>query len=159
MKQKKYTFQEVIQTSPKFKNSAYVNFPFSTQTEFGKKGQVKIQVLFDQNVEYRGSLAKMGGPHHILILRKDIRAALGKDIGDLVEVQLWEDLEPRIVEVPNYVRKRIEEKPSRATFYDQLSYTHQKEYIHWVTGAKKEETRERRLDKMMEMLDQNIKHP
>ena len=40
-------------------NAAFVDFPFSTEELFGKKGQVKIKALLDEKVEYRGSLAKM----------------------------------------------------------------------------------------------------
>ena len=40
-------------------NAAFVEFPFSTEELFGKKGQVKIKALLDEKVEYRGSLAKM----------------------------------------------------------------------------------------------------
>jgi uncharacterized protein YdeI (YjbR/CyaY-like superfamily) len=39
-------------------------------------------------------------------------------------------------------------------FFGALSYTHRKEYVHWILEAKKPETRERRLQKTMEMLRQ-----
>ena len=41
-------------------------------------------------VPYDGSLVRMGTPNHILGLRKDIRAAIGKQAGDTVQVVLWE---------------------------------------------------------------------
>ncbi|WP_373835453.1 DUF1905 domain-containing protein, partial [Bacteroides heparinolyticus] len=34
-------------------NAAFVEFPFSTQELFGKKGQVKVRAVFDGRVEYR----------------------------------------------------------------------------------------------------------
>ena len=36
--------------------------------------------------------------------------------------------------------------------YEKMSYTHRKEYIRWIEEAKKEETRERRKIKMIEMI-------
>jgi len=33
-----------------------------------------------------------------------------------------------------------------------MSYTHRKEYVNWINEAKKEETRQRRLIKAIEML-------
>ena len=36
--------------------------------------------------------------------------------------------------------------------FDLLSYSHKKEYVKWVTGAKKEETRARRIEKAIAML-------
>lgn len=47
-------------------NATFVDFPFSTEELFGKKGQVKIKVLLDEKVEYRGSLAKMKSNCHLL---------------------------------------------------------------------------------------------
>jgi hypothetical protein len=39
-------------------NAAFVEFPFSTEEIFGKKGQVKIKAVFDDKVEYREALPK-----------------------------------------------------------------------------------------------------
>jgi uncharacterized protein YdeI (YjbR/CyaY-like superfamily) len=43
--------------------------------------------------------------------------------------------------------------------FDKLSYTHRKEYCRWISEAKKEETRSRRLAKAVEMLRSGIKTP
>ncbi|HPN33519.1 MAG TPA: YdeI/OmpD-associated family protein [bacterium] len=40
-----------------------------------------------------------------------------------------------------------------------MSYAHQKEYVRWITEAKKLETRQKRLNKTVEMLLDRIKHP
>jgi hypothetical protein len=39
------------------------------------------------------------------------------------------------------------------------SYTHRKEYTQWVGEAKKPETRQRRVEKTIEMLRRGTKHP
>jgi len=36
--------------------------------------------------------------------------------------------------------------------FDELSYTHRKEYVRWINEAKRDETRERRLKKTIQML-------
>ncbi|WP_258561819.1 DUF1905 domain-containing protein [Chryseobacterium chendengshani] len=58
MKTQKINFKAIIQQNGTM-NAAFVEFPFSVEELFGKKGQVKIKALFDETVEYRGSLAKM----------------------------------------------------------------------------------------------------
>lgn len=100
----KYSFKATILQSGNI-NAAYVEFPFSVQELFGKKGQVKIKAVFDGKVEYRGSLAKMKSDCHILGLTQDIRKQLGKSFGDKVEVELWEDLEERKVSIPEDVHQ------------------------------------------------------
>ena len=56
--------------------------------EFGK-GRVKVRATFD-GVPYEGSLVRMKTPGHILGIRKDIRAKIGKQPGDQVHVELKE---------------------------------------------------------------------
>ena len=133
-------------------NAAFVNFPFDTVALFGKKGQVKVKVLLDDKVVYRSSLANMGGGCHRLGLTQAIRKELGKTFGDIVEVKLWEDKEERIVIVPDDVQELLNQNEKAKEFYDKMSYTYKKEYIHWIDDAKKEEIRERRKVKMIEML-------
>lgn len=133
-------------------NAAFVNFPFDTVELFGKKGQVKVKVLLDDKVVYRSSLANMGGGCHRLGLTQAIRKELGKTFGDIVEVKLWEDKEERIVIVPDDVQELLNQNKKAKEFYDKMSYTYKKEYIHWIDDAKKEEIRERRKVKMIEML-------
>ena len=72
-------------------NAAFIKFPFSTEELFGKKGQVKIKVLLDGKVEYKGSLAKMKSNFHMLGLTQEVRILLGKYFGVEVSVILWED--------------------------------------------------------------------
>lgn len=138
-------------------NAAYVEFPFSTEKLFGKKGQVKVKVLFDNSIEYRGSLANMGQGCHILVITQAIRKQLQKTFGDDVLVVLWEDKEERVVEVPDDVNQILTENLQAKEFFESLSYTHRKEYVRWINDAKKDETRDRRKIKMIELLLQGKK--
>ena len=133
-------------------NAAFVEFPFSTEELFNKKGQVKIKATFDGKVEYRGSLAKMKSGCHILGLTQDIRKQLGKTFGDEVSVSLIEDKEERIVEVADDISLVFNENPDAKILFDNMSYTHKKEYIRWIEDAKKPETRENRKAKMIQMI-------
>jgi hypothetical protein len=133
-------------------NAAFVDFPFSVEELFGKKGQVKIKAIFDNEVEYRGSLAKMGRNCHFLGLTQEIRQKLGKTFGARVSVKLWEDKEERTVEIPEDVAQIFAENPKAFEVYKKMSYTHRKEYMRWISEAKKTETRENRKAKMVEMI-------
>lgn len=87
MGKKRYEFDAVIPKVPDV-DGAYVEFPYDVRTEFGK-GRVKVHAQFDGE-PYDGSLVRMGTPGHILGLRKDIRARIGKQPGDTVHVVLTE---------------------------------------------------------------------
>ena len=138
-------------------NAAYVEFPFNVEELFGTRGQVKVKVLFDKQVEYRGSLANMGRNCHTLGLTQEIRSKLGKTFGNLVEVELERDMEVREVIIPHDVQVLLNENPEEKAYFEKLSYTHRKEYINWITSAKKEETRVNRLVAFIEKLRQKKK--
>ncbi len=87
MNPKRYEFDAVIQKVPDI-DGAYVEIPFDVKQEFGK-GRVPVHATFD-GVAYDGSLVKMKTPCHILGLRKEIRAQIGKQPGDTVHVTLVE---------------------------------------------------------------------
>lgn len=91
-------------------NAAFVEFPFSTQELFGKKGQVKVRAVFDGRVEYRGSLARMGSTCHLLGLTQEVRTRLSKSFGDTVKVELEEDKEERIVTLPEARKPETRER-------------------------------------------------
>lgn len=87
MNTKKYEFEAVIKKVPDM-DGAYVEFPFDVRKEFGK-GRVKVCATFDGE-PYEGSLVRMQTPCHIIGLRKDIRAKIGKQPGDTVAVTIIE---------------------------------------------------------------------
>jgi len=144
-------FSAIIQQNGEM-NAAFVEFPFSTEELFNKKGLVKIKAIFDDNVEYRGSLAKMKSDCHILGLTQEIRKQLGKTFGDEVSISLTEDKEERVVEIADDIVSVFNENPDAKSLFDKMSYTHKKEYIRWIEEAKKPETRENRRIKMIQMI-------
>ena len=152
---KKYTFTAIVQSVDR--GGAYVLFPYDTEQEFGTKGKVPVKVTFD-GVPYAGSLVKCQHPQHMLGILKAICEQIGKGPGDAVEVVLWKDEEVRTLEVPVEFQKLLKREKLLASF-EKLSYTHRKEYCRWITEAKKEETRVRRLEKAAEMLKKGVKTP
>ena len=85
--ERSYAFEAVIQKVDGI-DGAYVEIPFDVKAEFGR-GRVPVRATFD-GVAYEGSLVRMGTPGHILGMRKEIRAKLGKAPGDTVHVTLRE---------------------------------------------------------------------
>jgi succinate dehydrogenase/fumarate reductase flavoprotein subunit len=148
-----YQFNAVIQNEGS--GGAFVVVPFDVEKAFGKK-RVKVIATIDSE-EYRGSLVRMGGPDHLLIILKEIREKIGKTFGDEVTVFLKEDTLPRKVDVPEDLKERFKENPEAEIFFNQLAYTYQKEYVQWIESAKREETRLRRLEKTIDLLNQGKK--
>jgi uncharacterized protein YdeI (YjbR/CyaY-like superfamily) len=47
--------------------------------------------------------------------------------------------------VPEYLKAALRKNKKAQATFDGFSYSHKKEYVEWLTGAKQEETRQRRL--------------
>ena len=75
-----YEFEAEIKKVPDM-DAAYVEIPFDVKAEFGK-GRVPVRATFE-GVPYEGSLVRMKTPGHIIGIRKDIRAKIGKQPGDI----------------------------------------------------------------------------
>jgi bifunctional DNA-binding transcriptional regulator/antitoxin component of YhaV-PrlF toxin-antitoxin module len=148
---KKYKFKAKIEAGDG--GGAYVLFPYDTKKEFATQGKVPVKATFN-GVPDAGSLFKYGKPQHVLGVPKAVREQTGKKPGDTIEVVVWRDEEVRTLSVPAEFKTLMKEK-GLLPFFNKLSYTHRKEYCRWITEAKKEETRLKRLGKAIEMLEKS----
>jgi hypothetical protein len=152
---KKYQFKAKIIGGPG--GGAGVAFPYDVEKEFGTRASIPVKATFD-GVPYTGSLMNCGMPSHVLGVLKGIREQIGKGIGDKVEVVLWKDDQVRTVDAPPDFERLLKRDGLLAGF-KKLSFTHQKEYVRWITEAKKEETRQNRIAKAVTMLKAGTKTP
>jgi hypothetical protein len=147
---RKHTFTAAIKNAGG--GGGFVEIPFDVEEIFGSR-RPKIRAGIEGQ-PYRGTLVRMGGPHHMLIVLKAIREKIGKSFGDRVKVTLEEDLQPRVVSVPPDLRKHLEQDKLAGANFKKLSYTHQKEFVRWIEGARRSETRRDRLARTTAMLRQ-----
>ena len=152
---KKYKFKAKIEAGDG--GGAYVLFPYDTGKEFSTKGKVPVKATFD-GAPVQGSLIKYGHPLHSLGILKTVREQIGKSPGDTIEVVVWKDEAVRIVEVSAQF-ENLMKKEDLLPVFEKLSYTHRKEYCRWITEAKKQETRLKRLEKAIEMLKEGVSTP
>jgi len=141
-------FTAVIQKDAKM-DVTFIYIDFDVEKAFGKK-RLKVKVWYDK-VLYRGLLTKYKGVYHVII-NKEIRAQIGKTAGETISVKIEEDLEERTVEIPIVMEDFFKKEKALKAVFDKLAFTHQKEYVVWITSAKKEETLQNRLIKFKELL-------
>ena len=94
---------------------------------------------------------RMGG-EFLLGFSREIRQGAGVEAGDMVEVALELDTQPREVEVPTALATALARDPQVAATFEGLAFTHRKEFARWVADAKAEETRQRRVLQAIEMI-------
>ena len=93
---------------------------------------------------YRTTVGTMGG-QSLLPLSAENRTAAGVAAGDQVEVDVELDTAPRVVEVPADLAAALAAEPAARRRFDALSYSHQRQHVLAVEGAKAEATRQRRI--------------
>jgi len=150
---KKQTFTATIQNAGG--GGAFVEVPFDVEKALGsKKPKVKAMI---EGIPYRGTLVRMGTECHLLLVLKSIREQAGKTFGDEIKVSVELDAEERVAIVPAELKRLFKSDKEAKTAFEKLSYTHQKEYVTWISAAKKEETRQSRIVKTLEMLKKGKK--
>lgn len=127
--------------------------PFDVVEVFQRKGRVPVKGTIN-GFPYRSSLMNMGDGH-MMVVDAELRAGAKCKGGDTVSVVMELDTDERRVEVPAYLKKMIASDPKAEEFWGKLSFTHQKEYVREIEGAKREETREKRIAAMMDALRKN----
>jgi uncharacterized protein YdeI (YjbR/CyaY-like superfamily) len=92
----------------------------------------------------------MGGERFVP-LRTSHREAAGVSAGERVRVTLTRDDEPRVVAVPKDLAAALRKAGATAA-WKRLSFTHQREHVEAILGAKKVETRARRVEACVKMV-------
>ena len=96
-------------------------------------------------------LARMGG-ENMIGLAKAARAAAGGELGGTYDIEVAADAGERTIEVPDDLAAALSAAPPAADMFAKLAPSHRKEYVRWVTEAKKAETRASRIAKAVEMV-------
>ncbi|MGL5379629.1 DUF1905 domain-containing protein [Clostridium sp.] len=149
-----YKFEAVIKKIED-KDATFIEIPFDVEKEFGAK-RVKVKAKFD-DIEYRGSIVNMGHGCHIIGITKEIRNKIEKSYGDIIAVEVEKDEEVREVELPQDLKMELDKNEKALEFYNNLSFSAKKKYCQWITSAKKDETRQKRVLEAINKLEAKIK--
>ena len=114
----------------------------------GKRPPVKVTI---NGYTYRSTVAVVAGAHMVGVSAES-RAGAGIAGGDEVEVDIELDTTPREVAVPADLAAALDAEPNARRTFDKLSYSNKSWHVLQVTGAKSEETRQRRIAKSVATL-------
>jgi hypothetical protein len=97
---------------------------------------------------YRSTVAPRNGAF-MLPLSAEHRAGAGIAAGDIVDVELHVDSEPRTVDIPADFSAALIADPIAKAFFGSLSYGNQRRHILAIEAAKAPETRRRRVEQSL----------
>lgn len=86
------------------------------------------------------------------IKKKDPNAKYKREVPIAERKTEGVDYAKRTVELPKDAKVAMKEFKGLEDFFNSMSFTHKKEYVEAIVEAKKPETRQRRIDKMIEMV-------
>jgi hypothetical protein len=132
------------------KTATGIQVPDEVVASLGAGHRPKVRVTIG-GYTYRTTVARMSGMF-LIPLNAENRAASRVGAGDMVDVTIEPHDEPRDVEGADDLRTAIAREPAAEAWFNQLSYTHRKEWVRWVEEAKREETRRSRIEKTVASL-------
>lgn len=115
----------------------------------GAKTPQVTYVVHGQSVE--GRVGRMGG-ENLLGMNKAVRAQLGVQAGDEIDIEISLDAAPRSYEAPPALASALDAEPKAKAAWAKLAPSRQKEFARSVSEAKQESTRGRRVAKVIETL-------
>ena len=146
-KSKPITFHTtILQTG---KNTAGIQVPEEVMEKLGAGKQPLVRVTINEYT-YRSAVAVMGGKY-MISFNPEHRKAAGVQGGDEANVTLELDLEPPTVEIPTDLKDALI-KSNALDAFEKSAPSMKKEYVRQVEEAKAQETRERRITKIVEKL-------
>lgn len=132
------------------RTAAGFEVPDDVVAKLGGGGHPKVVVTVN-GYTFRTSIARMGG-RYLLGVTAERRMEGGIASGEVHEVGLSLDTAPREVELPDDFAAALSADQGARDFWDGLSYSKQSWHVFQVTGAKKPETRQARIEKSIAML-------
>ncbi len=123
-----------------------IEIPFDPKATFGRVRAPVVVTI--RGYSYKSTIARMSGVTFIP-LRKSHQVGAGVSAGERVRVRLALDETRRTAKAPADLTKALKAADVLAG-WKKLSFTMQKENVEAIEGAKKPETRARRIDKAID---------
>lgn len=144
----KMQFRSIVRLDGK--TATGISVPAEIVAALGSSKKPAVRVTIN-GYSYRSSIASMRG-EYMLPISAENRKGAGVAAGDEVEVEVELDTEPREVNVPADFAAALDQDAEAKQRFEKLSYSHKQQHVLPIEQAKTAETRQRRIEKAIEML-------
>jgi hypothetical protein len=130
---------------------SFLVLPKDASAKLPTRGMTTVEGTIN-GYSFRATLEPDGQKSHWLKVDKKMREAAGAEVGDVVPLEIMsagKEPEPR---VPADLRKALAAAPKARALWSAITPVARRDWIHWITSAKRPETRARRIDNACEML-------
>lgn len=125
-----------------------VEIPEDVGSALGVEGVTPVCGLLE-DTPIRGTFVPAGDGRYRLFLNTAMREAAEIGVGDTVRLALARDERPRETVIPDDLRRMLEEEGSLLREFESLTPSRRREFVVWLEDAKRPETREGRLARIL----------
>lgn len=154
----KIEFKAKVWAPMEGKGWTFATLPKTASAKLGAKGRVPIEGTIN-GFAFRGSAFPDGEGSHQIAVNNDMKKGGGVAAGDTVLFVLERASDEVAVEVPPALAKALDAHPGARQQWDAITPKARAEWVAWIAGAKKEETRAARVGKTVERLAEGAKRP
>ncbi len=123
----------------------------------GNKKEFKVKGKLDIYTIKRTSLIPMGGGVFIMALNAEMRKAIRKNEGAMLEVQLTEDKSDFVFNA-DFI-ECLKDEPPAHLFFQSLTGSHQRYFSKWIDSAKTDATKTKRIVMAVNALARSMGYP
>jgi len=129
----------------------FLTLPKAASAKLPSRGMTTVEGTIN-GLPFRGTLEPDGQKSHWLRVNRKLREAAGADAGDVVTLEIAPaEAEPE-PSVPADLRKALATVPKARALWSDITPIARRDWIQWITSAKRPETRARRVDNACSML-------
>jgi hypothetical protein len=130
----------------------FIVLPKSASAKLPSRGMTAVEGTIN-GCAFQAVLEPDGQKSHWLRVDRKLREAARADTGDVVTLEIAPAVKDTEPEVPAELRKALAAASSKArALWSDITPNARRDWIHWITSAKQEETRTRRIKNACSML-------
>jgi len=134
---------------------SYIKIPakLAQQLKPDNKRSFRVKGKLDAHPIAGMALLPMGGGDFIMALKAEVRKAIRKQKGDVLQVEL--EVDAKVITPPKDLLDCLADEPGALAYFKGLPKSHQNYFGNWVRSSKTEGTRTGRI---VRVVDAMVKH-
>lgn len=130
----------------------YIRIPaaFAQKLMPGNKRSFRVKGRLDDHAIKAMALIPMGEGDFIMALNAALRKAIRKRKGDALQVEL--EVDKKVIVPPKDLLECLADEPRAREYFSTLPKSHQNYFGNWIKAAKTEETRARRIARVVDAM-------
>jgi hypothetical protein len=129
----------------------FLILPRQASAKLPTRGMTTVEGLINGH-SFRATLEPDGQKSHWLKVNTKMREAADVEVGDVVPLEILAVGKEREPRVPVDLRKALAAAAEARAVWSDITLMARRDWIHWITSAKRSETRARRIHNACEML-------